>query len=280
MPSQQKKDKVAMLQKLAAEYPVVGIIDLKSMPLAQLQAMRKNLRGNVVMIGGRKRIFKLALENASKKLSGLEKLTNYLKGQPGLIFTKQNPFTLAKELNKSKTNAPAKPGSVAPKDIIVPAGPTGFAPGPIIGELGQVGIKAGIDAGKVVIKQDSLVAKEGAVIDAKLAGILGRLGITPMEIGLNLVAVYDKGEIFEKSILTVDEKQYLENITTAHSWAFNLACDAGILNKDNTDTVLAKAFSDAKALAIAQNIMAKEVMGEILAKANAEMAAVQSAANV
>ncbi|MBI2112759.1 50S ribosomal protein L10, partial [Candidatus Woesearchaeota archaeon] len=36
-------------------------------------------------------------------------------------------------LEKNKSNAPAKPGQVAPKDITVKAGATSFAPGPIIG---------------------------------------------------------------------------------------------------------------------------------------------------
>ena len=47
---------------------------------------------------------------------------------------------------------------------MIPAGPTPFAPGPIIGELGMLKIKAGIEAGKVVIKEDAHVAKKGDVI--------------------------------------------------------------------------------------------------------------------
>ena len=44
-------------------------------------------------------------------------------------------------LEKSKSNAPAKPGQTAPSDLVLPAGETPFTPGPMIGELGQLGIK-------------------------------------------------------------------------------------------------------------------------------------------
>ncbi len=280
MPAKWKTDEVEKIKKLADEFPIVGVIDFSNMPLAQLQSMRESLRKDVVIIGGRKRIFLKALEVVKTKHKGVENLEKYMRGQPALLFTKMNPFTLVKQLDKSKTSAPAKPGSIAPKDIVVPAGPTGFAPGPIIGELSSVGIKAGIDAGKVVIKQDSLVCKTGEIINAKLAGILVRLGIEPMEIGLNIVAVYEKGEIFEKSVLSINEAEYISNIMRAHIWALNLAVEAGMLNSETTEVLIVRAFNDSKALARSQNILAKEVVDEILAQADAEMNSVKSAADI
>ena len=37
-----------------------------------------------------------------------------------------------------------------------------------------------------------IVAEEGTVVDAALAGLLQRLGVEPMDIGLDLVVVYEK----------------------------------------------------------------------------------------
>ncbi len=184
---------------------------------------------------------------------------------------------LMKTLQKNKSSAPIKTGQEAPEDIIVPAGPTGFAPGPIIGQLGQYKIKAGIDAGKVIIKEDSVAAKEGTIIDEELAGILVRLGIEPMEIGLELTAVYENGEIFEKKILIIDEDEFIGKITDGHRWAFNLAMEAGVYNADTTGLLVTKAHSEARALAISQALYVKELMPEILAKVHNQMLAVQSA---
>lgn len=273
--SEQKKEIVKEFQTLSKKYPIVGAVNMEGLPAPQLQMMRAQLRQiDVVLKMTKKRILKIALEGADKK--GLEKLVPYLRGHPALIFTKENPFKLFKTLEKSKSAAPAKAGQIAPKDIIVQAGPTGFAPGPIIGELGQIGIKAGIEGGKVAIKQDSVVVKEGQVVKANVAAILQRLKIEPMEIGLDLVAVYEDGEIFTKDLLRVDEKQYIENITLAHTWSFNLAIDAGIYNKETIEHMIQKAYKDSRAVAIEQAIMAKEVVGDILAKAERENMAVKS----
>lgn len=261
-----KKKFVKNYSKLISDYPIIGVVDMQGLPAAQLQKMRSQLRGKVVLVMGKKSLFKLALSD-SKNKEGVDKLSGYLRGMPALLFTKENPFLLYKILQKSKSNAPAKAGSVAPKDIVVTAGPTPFAPGPIIGELGQIGVKAGIEGGKVAIKEDSVVAKEGQVINAQLAGILTRLGIQPMEIGLNLVAAYEGGSIFDRKILAVDEQEYINNITGASRWAFNLAMDIAYPSTQTTELLLQKAFKDGKALAMEANVLNDATVSELLVKA-------------
>jgi large subunit ribosomal protein L10 len=272
-----KKKVIAEYVRLAKEYPIVGAVNMENLPTKQLQTMRAALREKVVLRMSKRRLMKLALEQAAKDKPGIEKLIPYLKGMPALLFTKENPFTLFKTLSKSKSSAPIKAGQTAPNDIVVPAGPTGFAPGPIIGQLGGVGIAAGIDGGKVTIKKDSKVASEGDTINSELAGILTRLGIEPMEIGLDLTATFEDGDIFTKDVLAIDEQEYIDNITNGHRWAFNLAMETGIFTKETTTLLITKAFTDAKALATETNIYADEVMPQLLAKAHNQMAALKSA---
>ncbi|MGM5484213.1 MAG: 50S ribosomal protein L10, partial [Nanobdellota archaeon] len=207
------------------------------------------------------------LKKESEKKKGVEKLINEMKGMPALIFTEQNPFTLFKELKKNKSTAPAKAGQEAPKDIVIPAGPTPFAPGPIIGELGALGIKSGVESGKVAIKEDSTVAKEGDKISSSLAGILSRLGIQPMEVGLDLRAVYDNGVIYSKDILDVDEEEIKKNAEIFASEAFNLAMNADIIVKETIEPKMVKAVSDARALALELNIFTDDNASDILTKA-------------
>jgi large subunit ribosomal protein L10 len=268
-----KKKVVAEYSKLIMDYPIIAAVNMENLPTRQLQNMRATLRGKVVMKMSKRRLMAYALKQCAGKKAGVEQLVPQLKGMPALLFTKENPFSLYKTLEKNKSNAPIKGGQVAPKDIVVPAGATSFAPGPIIGQLGQVGIAAGIDQGKVVIKKDSLVAKAGSVVKPELASILTRLGIEPMEIGLDVTAVYENGSIFMKDVLAIDEKKFMENLMQAHQWAFNLAVDAGIMNKDTTEFMICKAFTDSKALAIEQGILADLVVGDVLAKAHSQMIA-------
>src|SRR3989344_2663282 len=188
-----KKEIVTELVRMINEYPIIGVVNMENLQAPQLQKMRAQLRGNFFITMTKRRLIKLAFEETKSKKKGIEQLESHLGGMPALIFTKENPFKLSRTLQKSKSPAPAKAGQTAPRDIVVNKGVTSFAPGPIIGELALAGIKSGVEGGKVAIKEDSVVVKSGEKIKPKVAEILTRLGVQPMEVGLDLVAVYENG---------------------------------------------------------------------------------------
>ncbi len=265
------KEKIKLVEdftNLINEYSVIAAVDVENLPAKSLMNMRASLRGKAHLRMAKRRLMTIALEKAGKK--DIEKLSEHFKGMPALLFSNENPFGLFKTLKKSKSPAPIKAGQTAPKDILVKAGKTNFAPGPIIGELGAFGIKAGIDAGKVAIKEDKIVAKEGDVIDAKLAEILQRLEIQPMEIGLNLTATYENGEILTKGVLDIDEDAFLESIKQAYSDSFKLTLSLTIPTKDNIVMLLQNAHKDANALSMEQMIMTDDNKEQILARAEAQ----------
>lgn len=265
-----KKKVVDQFVKLIEKYPIIAAVNLEMMPAPQLQIMRSKLRDKVVMKMSKRRLMKIAIQKVKDKKEGIEKLEPYLKGMPALIFTEENPFRLNRIIVKNKSKAPAKAGQTAPNDIVVPAGPTPFAPGPIISELGMIGIKTGVEGGKVAIKSDSVVVKEGEMIKPKVAEALTRLGIEPMEIGLDLTAAYEKGIIYTKEVLAIDEKAFMKQLNTAASEAFNLAVEAGYFTKDTVELLVPKAFNEAKALALEANIMADIIAEELVAKAETQ----------
>ncbi len=265
-----KKKVVDEFVKLIKEYPIIGAVNMENLPAPQLQVMRGQLRDTVVIRMTKRRLIKIAIEQAKAEKKGIEELEKHLQGMPALLFSKENPFKLYKTLKKSKSSAPAKAGQTAPRDIIVPAGPTPFAPGPVIGELGAMGIKTAVEGGKIAIQEDTVVVKEGEEIKANVAGMLTRLGIKPMEIGLDLVAVYEDGTIYTKDVLDIDEEQLLVQLQDANRWAFNLAVEAGYFTKDTINMLVPKAFNEAKALALEANIMADAVAEELVAKAEVQ----------
>jgi large subunit ribosomal protein L10 len=278
--SGKKKEQVKQIEQLLKEYPVIGIIDMSTLPCAQLQSIRIKLKNQMRIYMTKKRLIKLAIENAKKDVKGLEKLEEQLKGIPALMFTKENPFKIFSIIKKNKTPAAAKAGQIAPRDLIIPAGPTEFGPGPIVGELGSLGIKAGIENGKVAIKVDFVAAKKGDPIKEKVIGLLAKFGIKPMEIGLNVTAVFENGSVLTSEILDIDESKYEQDIMAAASWAFNLSVEAAFVTKDNADTLIAKAFREAKFLAVEQGILSKEVVEEVLARVSAQAASLKNELNI
>src|SRR3989338_3106221 len=196
-----KKDTAEKIVELINSYPIIGAVNMENLPGQQLQTLRAKLRKDAVLLMTKRRIMKIAIEQAKSQKEGIEELEQHLSGMPALLFTKESPFKLSRMLQKNKSPAPAKAGQTAPRDITVNKGPTSFAPGPIIGELASVGIKSGVEGGKIAIKEDSIIVRKGDKIKPKVAEILTRLGIMPMEVGLDLVAIYENGTIYSKDVL-------------------------------------------------------------------------------
>ncbi len=279
MPSDNKIKLVTELIEKAKTYPIIGVVNMQSLPAQQLQKMRSTLRKKgVEIIMTRKKLIKRALKSTGK--DNVDSLIENLKGMPALLFSSDNPFALYSTLQKSKSEAPAKAGQVAPRDIVVKAGPTNFAPGPIISELASVGIKTKVDAGKLAILNDVTVAKEGDEISPKLAENLKRLDIKPMEIGLDLVAVWEDGFIFKAKDLRVDEAEYSANFTQAEQWAFNLAMDTGYLCEATVEPLVQKAFREAKNVAVEAGILSADTTDAVLAKVEAQAVALKSEAKL
>jgi len=277
--AESKKKVVKEFCDLINSYPVIGVVDMENLPTAQLQKMRGQLRGKVVIRMTKRRFMNIVLDKVKDNKKGIEEMKKYLIGMPALLFTKDDPFKLAKTLKRSMSTAPAKQGQIAPKDIIVSAGPTPFSPGPVISELASAGIKTAIENGKIVVKSDAVVVKKGNKVSAAIAGILVRLGVEPMNVGLNLTAVYDNGTIFTRDVLNIDEEEFIKKIKIAYNSAIGLAIELSFLTKETTEMMIAKAFREAKSLALSQNIMADGVKEEIMAKANKEMLALKSKLN-
>jgi len=271
-----KKEVVKKLEKVFKEYPIIAVVNMEQLPGAQLQKMRINLKDKVLIYMAKKRLIKIVLERIKGDLKGIEKLEESLKGIPALLFTKENPFKLYKLLQKSKSPAFAKPGQLAPRDIVIPAGPTPFGPGPMIGELGQMGVKSAIEGGKITIKQPFTAAKKGEPIPENICGLFQKMDIAPMEIGLNLVAAYEDGTVFGEDTLAIDEDKFIAQISDGARWAFNLAVEAGYFTKETVEVMLTKAARETRALAIEQGILTKDTASDVVAKANAQAASLKA----
>jgi large subunit ribosomal protein L10 len=157
-------------------------------------------------------------------------------------------------VDKLKTPAAAKEGDIAPGDISVSAGPTNLLAGPAISELTKVGIPAGVEEGKIAIKKDVVVAKKGSAFNKALANALKKLGIEPMQIGLNIIAIYQNGMIYGKEALSLVGEGYLNKIREAFTQALNLSVSIGYPTKANISYLLAKAKLHADALASKINL--------------------------
>lgn len=266
---------VEYLKELISKYKVIGIADLTGLPSAQLQQIRKKLRGKAVLRVSKNTLMKIALTQSN--LKSIDEFIKYLHGSNIFIFTNMNPFELYMILEKYKMTAPAKPGDKAPKEIVIPAGNTGIPPGPILSIFGKLRIPTKIQEGTIWVTKDTVVAKPGDEISADLASILQKLGIEPIEVGIKLKVVYDNGLIIPAEKLALNLDEYRKQIIEAHSNAIKVAITAVIPEPEILKLAIAKAYNEALAIAIEAVYITNETLPQILAKAHI---AAQTLANI
>jgi len=260
-----KKKEVQELKDLFNKYPVIGIASLKSFPSNLFADVRKLLSDKAVVKVSKTRIVLKALEESKMKDSGLKDFTS---DSVAVIFTELNAFELFSLLKKNKGDAPAKAGMTAPNDISVPAGDTGLPPGPALSDLKAAGLKVKLAGASIEITEDKVVCRQGEQVSDAVAGVLSKLNIKPIKVGLNLKTVYEKGELFKPEVLDFDEEEVFQNFVSARRNSLGLALEISYTTPDTIPLLLCKAVFDSMNLALDASILNSKTIESFISKAN------------
>jgi len=265
-----KKDRVSELTEIFSSEGVVAVVDVSGVPASNMIDMRNTLRKRMSIRMAKKSLVRIAWSEAGRPESEIEAL---LEGahQPCIVHSdSMNAFEIFGELEKTRQGRAAKAGEKFPNEVTIPAGPTEFGPGPIVGEFNAVGIPAKIDKGKVAIQKDTTFS-EGDEISADLGLMLAKLGINPIEIGLILIGAIEEGHLFQSSDLDLDTDGLRNDVVSATSGAFNLACNVRWFSSITTPTLISKASSEALSVALEAGVVNDTTAATILSQAQSRM---------
>jgi large subunit ribosomal protein L10 len=242
----EKKRVVEELKKDFSSHSCVGVASLENLPTKHYNSLRKKLSAQAKFKVAKTTIVKKALEGKSE----LKVVEGLLEGPVALVFTNSDPFKVYSEIKKGKSKAPAKPGAIAPNDIIIPAGETNLPPGPVLSELKQAGLDAKIAGGKVTIGKDAKVAEKGKPISESASKVLAKLGIEPLEVGLHLKVFCSAkdGIVYKVEVLDRDAEFYFKALGQGKGNAIALSVNSEYFVKDAMPFILAKASAHAQAL--------------------------------
>jgi len=168
-----------LLQDLPKKYSVTALVRLEKVRASQLLPLRKKLLGEVEIVSIKDKVAQKSLEKLD--MPGIEKMKEKLTGQCLFMFTNMSPFKLNVLLGKNKVLLTARGGDIASIDVVVPPKNTGIAPGPMLTEFKENKIPTKIDQGTIWILKETTPVKKGEPISAKLAALLGKLDIKPIE---------------------------------------------------------------------------------------------------
>ena len=262
-----KRDAVADLKDQIDAGGVFAVIDIHGVPADSMLGMRAELYGKMAVSVAKKQLMRLAWRESGRDPEDLEKLFEGAT-QPALVQTDAlTSFELFRELKKTEAGRAAKPGDVAPCDIIVEKQDTGMAPGPIVGELNTVDIPAKIMGGSVHIQKTVTVLKEGEVFTDDLGLLLSKLDINPIITGLRLCGTLEDGVIFAPETLDIDIEAFEQQVIGTIAGAHNLACNIRWFTTQTTPVLLGKASSEALAVAMEAGITNSKTLPFIIAKA-------------
>lgn len=264
------------LLELPKKYKVVSIIQMRKVRSTQILPLRKTLKGEVEIVCVKDKIAIKALETLD--VPGIKELIGELKGQIMFLFTNMSPFKLNVLLAKNRVMMGARGGDIASIDILVPAKNTGIAPGPMLTEFKEAGIPTKIDQGTIWIAKDSTPVVKGGVINDKLASLLGKLDIKPVEAGISLFSAIEEGLKYTEAEMVIDVEKIRSSFAQAHQEAVSLSIEAAYITADNIAQILGKASQYAHSLSVESGFMTDETKEQILQKADAQAKGVASQA--
>jgi len=250
--SQERKEEYFEKMKvLLATYTKAFIVEVDNVGSAQLQTTRKALRGQAEILMGkntmmRKVIREFVAENPGTPIAQLEAVC---RGNVGFVFTSADLGGVRETLEGNVRPAPAKVGSIAPIDVIVPKGPTGCDPGQTA-FFQTLQISTKITKGQIEMTNDTNLITAGDKVTASQAALLQKLDIEPFSYGLVLKAIYDNGSVFDAAVLDITDDVLAAKFTSSLSVIASLSLALGYPTQASVPHSVANAFKAVVAITL------------------------------
>ena len=263
-----------LLQDLPKKYNVTALVRMEKVRASQLLPLRKKLQNEVKIVSIKDKIAQKAFEKLD--IPGIKKLKEKLTGQCLFMFTNMSPFKLNVLLGKNKIMLTARGGDITSVDVVVPPKNTGIAPGPMLTEFKENKIPTKIDQGTIWILKETTPIKKGEIISTKLAALLGKLDIKPIEAGIVLNSALSEGVLFTENELVVDVDLFRKQISEAHQNAVSLSIEAAYITNENIEQILAKASQSARSVSLEIGYMTDDNKEQVIQKADGHAKSVVS----
>jgi large subunit ribosomal protein LP0 len=238
------------LKALLADYNKLFIVGADNVGSHLMQKIRHGLRGQAVIQMGKNTMIRKALRELIETNPIYENLLPLVRGNIGFVFTKGDLNAVRAKLLEFRVGAPAKAGSVAPNDVIVPKGPTGMEPTQT-SFLQALNIASKINRGQVEIINDVPLVKKGEKVGSSEATLLAKLNIKPFSYGLQVLHVYDNGHIYQPAVLDLTDADLLAKFTDGLNRVASISLEIGYPTLASLPHSLASAYKNILAVALA-----------------------------
>lgn len=170
----------------------------------------------------------------------------------GLIFTNGDLSEVKSILDSQVREAPAKVGSIAPADVVIPPGPTGLDPK-------QTSFFQALNIQTKIVKSQVEIVVQVKVItaDDKItpgqAALLDKLKIRPFEFKMHIKKFMDNGVLFNAEVLSITPESIFASFTAAAQNVTALSLGSGYIVSSAANHLVLNAFKNLAAASFASD---------------------------
>jgi len=249
--STKKIEYVERMKGYIDTYTKILIVQADNVGSHQMQQIRQAIRGTAEVLMGKNTMMRKVISLYLKENPGhpIEMIMNKLKGNVGLVFTNGDLGDIRQIIEANRVPAPARVGSIAPCDVIVPPGPTGCDPGQTsFFQVLQVATK--IAKGQIEIVSEVNLLMKGEKVGQSQAALLQKLDIKPFTYGLVIDSIYDNGSMFDAAVLDLTDDDLIAKFGAAVKKVASICLQIGYPTMASMPHSIANAFKNLVAIAV------------------------------
>jgi len=239
-------------------YSKLFMVDCDNVGSNQIQQIRIALRGKAVLYCGKNtQMRRVIRELENEGMTNLEKVRMQLKLNLALVFTNEELPMVRDLILENKVAAPARAGSIAQCDVIVPAGNTGMEP-TMTSFLQALSIPSKITKGSIEILNPVHLINEGEKCEASQCALLEKLGIKPFSYGLVVKVVYDDGAMFDPKVLDITDADIVASFSAGIKNVAAVSVETGLPTVASVPYSILLGFANLLAVAVETDYTFKE----------------------
>jgi len=239
------------MTRIISTYRKMFVVKVDNVGSRQMNDTRRSMRGKAEILMGKKTLMRKVLKdfmaaNPDHVMNDIEPLVS---GNVGFVFTNDDLGPIRDLILANRVPAPAKPGTVAPISVTVPAGATGCDPGQTsFFQVLQIPTK--IVKGQIEITSNVDLIVAGTKVGASEAALLSKLNIRPFSYGLVIQSIFDNGSVFGVEVLDIDDARLAGSFQFACGQLAAICLEIGYPTAASLPHSIANAFKSLVAVTV------------------------------
>jgi large subunit ribosomal protein LP0 len=225
------------------------IVSANNVGSNQMQQIRMLMRGKGILVMGKNTMMRKAIRQLTTENPKLEGFLPHINGNVGLIFTDSDLDAIRSIVDEQRVPAAAKPGAIAPRDVVIPKGPTELEPSQTA-FLQVLGIATKITKSKIEILSDVTVCTKDEKVGSSEAALLQKLKIFPFTYGLEIEQIYDDGTTYGKEVLDLTADDIISKFQKGVQNVAAVSLEIGIPTVASLPHSIINAFKNVLAVSI------------------------------